>query len=251
MNIQEASQMTGVSRDMIRHYEKLGLLTPRRLVNGYRDFSSSDLNRIVLIKGFSNLGIELKYLKSSMQKDGMSQLAIRLRERLDELRLYLRSLEAEISMGASLLTYYEDLAQNRSGSIAPAPERILIPRKEKGHGLYEHCLQILEAGGIYHYYYRIRREAPLTQSGLLLYPPFPQGIQGGEIRTVGNVYRAALLRRSTDEYITWEELAEHFDAIRAQGFRPAADVLMYQISEFQEGDTSRCLICVEIPVERA
>lgn len=249
MNIQEASQMTGVSRDMIRHYEKLGLLNPKRLPNGYRDFSSSDLNRIVLIKGFSNLGIELRYLNNSMQKDGMSQLAVRLRERLEELRLYLHTLEAEISMGANLLTYYEDLAQNRSGSISPAPERIVIPRDEKGHGFYEHCLQILEAGGIYHYYYRIRKEAPFIQTGLLLYPPFPQAIQGGEIRPDGNVYRAAVLRDCTD-YITWEDLAEHFEKIRSLGFQPTQDVLMYQISEFQENNSPRYLICVEIPVEK-
>ncbi|GLW54163.1 MerR family transcriptional regulator [Kitasatospora phosalacinea] len=38
MRIGELAERTGLSRDTLRFYERTGLLVPRRLPNGYRDF---------------------------------------------------------------------------------------------------------------------------------------------------------------------------------------------------------------------
>lgn len=190
---------------MIRHYEKLGLLKPRRNQNRYRDFSTEDLNRIVLIKGYSNLGIELKYLKTAIDSDGVALLAQKLRSRLEELQLYLRTLEAEIAMGRSLLRSYEDMGNGYS--IAPVTDRFLYPRDEKEPGNFTAAV------------WKFRRRAesttiitgspsisppsislsasplssraspsgkpsnsrrPRAQSGLLLYSPLPLGPEEGE-----------------------------------------------------------------------
>ncbi len=257
MTIHEASRLTGVSCDMIRHYEKLGLLKPQRSQNRYRDFSAEDLNRIVLIKGYSNLGIELKYLKTALASDGAALLARKLRSRLEELQSYLLTLEAEISMGSNLLHYYEDMEQGNSYSISPVPERFLYPRDEAGQEFYHRCLQILEAGGVYHYYYRISgqtneeqtdpQQAPRTQTGLLLYPPLPPSLEEGEFLPSRLVYRTSMLRDHI-QYITLEDLAEHFKRIRELGYTPGMDILMYQTAEFQQDNQRLYLVCIEIPL---
>ena len=39
MTIKELETRTGISRANIRYYEREGLLSPRRLDNGYRDYT--------------------------------------------------------------------------------------------------------------------------------------------------------------------------------------------------------------------
>ena len=47
MNIGQASQASGVSQRMIRHYEKIGLVPPpARRRSGYRDYSDADVHRL-------------------------------------------------------------------------------------------------------------------------------------------------------------------------------------------------------------
>lgn len=47
MNIQEASRQTGISKDMIRFYEKKDLIHPKRSENNYRDYSIHDLHLLI------------------------------------------------------------------------------------------------------------------------------------------------------------------------------------------------------------
>ena len=50
MNIKQASEVSGVSERMIRHYETKGLLpAPARQANGYRDYTPDDLKRLRVI----------------------------------------------------------------------------------------------------------------------------------------------------------------------------------------------------------
>lgn len=49
MNILEASRATGVSRDMIRFYEKKGILSPARNPgNHYREYGMHEIHQIIL-----------------------------------------------------------------------------------------------------------------------------------------------------------------------------------------------------------
>jgi DNA-binding transcriptional MerR regulator len=43
MRIGELARRTGVDQQLLRYYEKQGLLTPERTANGYRDYSDGDV----------------------------------------------------------------------------------------------------------------------------------------------------------------------------------------------------------------
>jgi len=59
MNIKQVSDYTGISRDMIRFYEKKGIIHPARKENGYRDYTIHDLLLLVTARQYSCLGIPL------------------------------------------------------------------------------------------------------------------------------------------------------------------------------------------------
>lgn len=60
MNIGQASKASGVSQRMIRHYEKLSLIPPPpRRDSGYRDYSDSDVHRLLFIANARDLGFPI------------------------------------------------------------------------------------------------------------------------------------------------------------------------------------------------
>ncbi len=65
MKIGEASNASGVSQRMIRHYEKIGLIAaaPRR-ESGYRDYSSADLHRLRFIANARDIGFPIEDIRS-------------------------------------------------------------------------------------------------------------------------------------------------------------------------------------------
>ena len=48
-HIKEAAQLSGVSVKTLHHYDKIGLLVPLKLENGYRTYSQEDLERLQVI----------------------------------------------------------------------------------------------------------------------------------------------------------------------------------------------------------
>lgn len=60
MYIQEVSDRTGISTRLLRYYESMHLLQPRRLENGYRLYTLDDIDRINSIRFYLDLGIQLK-----------------------------------------------------------------------------------------------------------------------------------------------------------------------------------------------
>lgn len=73
MNIGEVSRTTGLSERMIRHYEKLGLMSPAaRTGGGYRDYSEADLATLSLIATAREVGLsfpEVTELVGMMKDD--------------------------------------------------------------------------------------------------------------------------------------------------------------------------------------
>jgi DNA-binding transcriptional MerR regulator len=57
MRIGELSKQTGVASRMLRYYEEQGLITPRRLDNGYRVYDDHLIDRVEKIRGLIDSGI--------------------------------------------------------------------------------------------------------------------------------------------------------------------------------------------------
>lgn len=61
MLIGEVSDRSGVSARMLRHYDRIGLVTPTERTRGdYRDYSEEDIRRLFHVEGLRSLGLGLQ-----------------------------------------------------------------------------------------------------------------------------------------------------------------------------------------------
>ncbi|MCC9312435.1 MerR family transcriptional regulator [Kitasatospora sp. RB6PN24] len=59
MRIGELAAKTGITKDTIRFYEKIGLVTGQRLANGYRDFAPETVEWLRYVRTAQSLGFSL------------------------------------------------------------------------------------------------------------------------------------------------------------------------------------------------
>ncbi|EAC7897280.1 MerR family transcriptional regulator [Listeria monocytogenes] len=63
MNIKQAADMFGLTVDTLRYYERVGVIPPvHRNESGYRDYKTSDLNWVYLVKNLRNTGLSVESL---------------------------------------------------------------------------------------------------------------------------------------------------------------------------------------------
>jgi len=90
MNIGGASDASGVSQRMIRHYEKIGLVPapPRR--GSYRDYAEADVHRLRFIANARDLGFPIEEIRTllglwSDHSRSSSEVKMLAQARADEL----------------------------------------------------------------------------------------------------------------------------------------------------------------------
>ena len=59
MNIGQAAQHANLPPKTIRYYEEIGLVTPSRAENGYRDYSENDVHRLRFLQRSRSLGFTI------------------------------------------------------------------------------------------------------------------------------------------------------------------------------------------------
>ena len=101
LNTKQVEELTGMSRQNIRYYERQGLLEPAREDgNAYRDYSGEDVRRLKLIKMLRMLDMPLKEIENVINGTvSIQEAAARQQEELEQRQ---RQLHAAISVCGSL-----------------------------------------------------------------------------------------------------------------------------------------------------
>ncbi len=114
MNIGAASQASGVSQRMIRHYEKIGLIpAPPRRDSGYRDYGDADVHRLRFIANARDLGFPIEDIR-------------------DLLGLWSNSRRASAEVKALAIARAEEFG--RKAEALQALRRTLLELAERCHG---------------------------------------------------------------------------------------------------------------------
>lgn len=114
MRIGELAELSGLSRDALRFYEKEGLLKSRRRTNGYRDYGPEVLIWLQYVRTAQTLGFTLNEIRTHGARvksavDPERELEALLREKLQmidlrivELKALRQNLEARLGQGCPL-----------------------------------------------------------------------------------------------------------------------------------------------------
>ena len=115
MKINDASRSTGISRDMIRYYEKLGLVTPVHLPNGYRDYSDDDLYLLIVIRYLSNLGVPLKVISRAFESGETELVVGNLQDEIGRLNLLKAQIDIRDIFVSEITDQYLDIVRKEDG----------------------------------------------------------------------------------------------------------------------------------------
>jgi len=66
MNVSEAAHRSGLPAKTIRYYEDVGLVSPGRAANGYRDYSSEDVHSLAFLRRARGLGFSIEDCRQLM-----------------------------------------------------------------------------------------------------------------------------------------------------------------------------------------
>lgn len=73
MNIGTAAEKSGLPAKTIRYYEEIGLLSPDRAGNGYRDYSAADVRRLRFLQRARGLGFTVEECRQLLSLYGDSR----------------------------------------------------------------------------------------------------------------------------------------------------------------------------------
>lgn len=99
MNIGEASSKSDLPAKTIRYYEEIGLISPDRTDNGYRDFSDTHLHKLLFLSRARKLGFTIedcRILLSLYEDTGRASADVKVmaREHLSKIEGKISELEA-------------------------------------------------------------------------------------------------------------------------------------------------------------
>ena len=128
MQISELAQRTSVSVHALRHYERLGLLQPRRRANGYRDYPAAMQREVVFIAMSRQLGFTLPQIAPRLAAYRAGTLRIDamvddLRERafaLDQQIAELKAQKQRVLEHEAWLKAQQQTTARRAKAAAPA-----------------------------------------------------------------------------------------------------------------------------------
>ncbi|WP_207694903.1 hypothetical protein DOK67_0002806 [Enterococcus sp. DIV0212c] len=110
MNIKKISELSGVSADTIRYYERIGLIPPvKRSDNGIRNFDEEDLRWIVFSRQMRKAGLSIESLVEYLtlfqvgnetvpaRKEIIADQIAELKEKASELNTAIERLEFKLA----------------------------------------------------------------------------------------------------------------------------------------------------------
>ncbi|ALS36315.1 DNA-binding transcriptional MerR regulator [Enterococcus rotai] len=124
MNSKEAAEMFGLTTDTVRYYERVGVIPPiERDKNGYRVYTTRDLNWIYLAKSLRHAGVSIESLiefatLSQLGKDVEQAQKQILKDQLEEIDVKLKQMtETRNLLQYKIDTYDDHIAQFKSGEV--------------------------------------------------------------------------------------------------------------------------------------
>lgn len=129
--IGQLARMAGVSDHTLRHYDRIGLLTPAAVdgATGYRWYGAAELTRLERIRGLQQLGLSLRQIADLVDAPD-SHVRQALAERVAALRRDIAALSAAMTAAEDRLATTSTVLPQRT---RVGPRRLRVRYVEVGH----------------------------------------------------------------------------------------------------------------------
>ena len=109
LTIGKMAELNGISRQTLRLYDQLGILTPsmKDERTGYRYYSTSQCARLDMIQHMKSLGMELRTIKDQLSKKDISLLQQILEQKKDGIDRQIRELKHQKRAVERMVSNYE------------------------------------------------------------------------------------------------------------------------------------------------
>lgn len=130
LNIKEVSQVTGLSADTIRYYERIGLVPKiERKSSGVRDFSENDVAILEFIRCFRGAGMSIERLIEYMGLVQAGDNTVRarivlLKEEQEELRSRLVEIQKALDRLDYKIENYQTILKGKESKLFDGVRRI-------------------------------------------------------------------------------------------------------------------------------
>jgi DNA-binding transcriptional MerR regulator len=94
--IKELSELYNLSTHSIRHYEKIGLITPKRMKNNYRIFTAEDIYKLNIISDLRMLDMPLEIINKYLNTRDVSSTKQLINQQIGNTELALKKLVAQL-----------------------------------------------------------------------------------------------------------------------------------------------------------
>lgn len=125
LKISEISKFYTIGIDSLRYYEKIGLLQPERLENGYRQYNYIDLWKLNIIKELKTLGFPLERIGNYLNNRNVESTISLFEEEIETIDKQIRYLESLKDLIVKKLDVIETFSNSKYQST------ITIEKKER------------------------------------------------------------------------------------------------------------------------
>ena len=251
MNIKKKNKKTGVSKDMIRFYEKKGMLKPRRnSQNNYRIYDDQDLNLIVLIHDYSSIGMSLKSIAKLIREHDIKEAAEDLEDSIKRLQNEEMWIHAKINNAIDMAKLLDMLKNDVLYDIGERDDIYCYSIRSKGFGNVHSYLA--EKGGIARAVFRVKRNfleiADWPEDHALLFTPHIEELDAELELIPRHKYYRAILKNDKHKKLGYEDVKPIINDIESKGYKPSGDMYIYQIMGSTDYNVQD-YVCIEFSIK--
>jgi MerR family transcriptional regulator, copper efflux regulator len=135
MKISQLAQLIGASVHALRHYERLGLITPARTSGGYRDYTDAMRREVVFIVMSRAIGISLATIAEQLpafraKRLTHARIVETLRQRISELDMQVQQLaDQKLKVLSHIDWHLEQDKENQKNKTRPAWPKGVSPKR--------------------------------------------------------------------------------------------------------------------------
>ena len=123
--IGEIASLYNISTDILRYYEELGILVPRRAPNGYRIYRTEDLWCLNVIRDLRELGFSMEQIKAYIENRSIDSSLELFQKEMDVIDRHIERLK---SLRDNIITRRETISQARGLPLGTITLKEMPPR---------------------------------------------------------------------------------------------------------------------------